>query len=59
METGRQLLAMLLPRITSLFQFLQVPEPVEPEIERLIDEMDKAGLSAFFTPLRLTRTVAS
>jgi hypothetical protein len=33
-----------LPRITSLFQFLRGSEP---EIERIVDEMDKAGFSAF------------
>jgi len=41
-ETGRQRLVRLLPRITSLFQFLQAPEP---EIESLINEMDKVGSS--------------
>jgi len=35
-----------LPRITSLFQFLQVPEP---EIESRVNEMDQAGLSTLST----------
>jgi len=55
-ETGRQRLVRLLPRITSLFQFLQVPEP---EIESLINEMDKVGSSTFRSPPTLTRTAAS
>ena len=37
-----------LPWITSLFQFLRGSEPeIEPEIERIVGEMDKAGLRAF------------
>lgn len=35
----------LRPRITSLFQFLLVSEP---EIKRLVDDMDKAGF--FYNP---------
>lgn len=36
----------IIPRITSLFQFLRVSEP---EIERHVNEMDKAGLSRIST----------
>jgi hypothetical protein len=38
--TGLRQRGKLLPRITSLFQFLRGSEP---EIERIVDEMDKAG----------------
>jgi hypothetical protein len=41
-ETGQQQRVRFLPRITSLFQFLRESGP---EIERLVTEMDKAGLS--------------
>ena len=41
-ETGQQQRGRFLPRIASLFQFLREPEP---EIERSVSEMDKAGLS--------------
>jgi len=43
---GQQRRGRFLPRITSLFQFLQVPEP---EIERIVNEMDKAGSSTSLT----------
>jgi len=39
-ETDQQRRGRLLPRITSLFQFLRDPEP---EIEGIVNEMDKAG----------------
>ena len=42
--TGLRQRRKLLPRIASLFQFLQGSEP---EIEKIVGEMDKAGLSAF------------
>jgi hypothetical protein len=61
-ETGLRQRGKLLPRIASLFPFLSGSEPeIEPEIERSVDEMDKAGLSAFPShPIpTLTRTVAS
>jgi len=45
-EAGQQRRGRFLPRITSLFQFLQVPEP---EIERIVNEMDKAGSSTSLT----------
>jgi len=45
-EAGQQRRARILPWITSLFQFLQVPEP---EIERIVNEMDKAGSFASLT----------
>jgi len=48
-KTGQQRRGRFLPRITSLFQFLQVPEP---EIERLVNEMDKASSSTFSTFLQ-------
>jgi hypothetical protein len=42
----------VLPRITSLFQFLR---NLEPEIERNVGEMDKAGSSTSLPPIsRLT-----
>jgi len=37
-EAEQQRRGKFLPRITSLFQFLQVPEP---EIERVVNEMDR------------------
>jgi len=46
-EAGQQRRGRFLPRITSLFQFLQVPEP---EIERIVNEMDKVGSSTSLTP---------
>jgi len=55
-EIGQQRRGRFLPRITSLFQFLQVPEP---EIECLINEMDKACSSTPSTPFQLTRAAAS
>jgi hypothetical protein len=48
--TGLRRRGKLLPRITSLFQFLRS----EPEIERIVDEIDKAGLSAF-SPLPIPK----
>jgi len=48
-ETGRRQRKGFLPRITSLFQFLQVPEP---EIESRVNGMDQAGFSALPTLLR-------
>jgi len=45
-ETGQRRRGRFLPRITSLFQFLQDPEP---EIERIVNEMDQAGSSASVT----------
>jgi len=45
-EEGQQRRGRFLPRITSIFQFLQVPEP---EIERIVNEMDKAGFSTSLT----------
>jgi len=54
-EVGRQRRGRFLPRITSLFQFLQVPEP---EIERIVNKMDRVCSSTFPSfPPRLTRTV--
>jgi len=41
-EIGQQRRGRFLPRITSLLQFLQVPEP---EIESRVNEMDQAGFS--------------
>jgi len=55
-EIGQQRRGRFLPRITSLFQFLQVPEP---EIERLVNEMDKACSSTPSSPFQLTRAAAS
>jgi hypothetical protein len=43
-ETGQQQHRGFLPRITSLFQFLQESEP---EIERSVGEMDKASFYPF------------
>jgi len=55
-EAGRQRRGGFIPRITSLFQFLQVPEP---EIERIVNEMDRVGSSTSPTlPPRLTRAIA-
>jgi len=45
-EAGQQRRGRFLPRITSLFQFLQVPEP---EIERIVNEMHRVGFSTSFT----------
>ena len=39
----------LIPRIASLFQFLRLSEP---EIERLVDQMDKVGSSTFLLSSR-------
>jgi hypothetical protein len=50
-EIGQQQRGRFIPRITSLFQFLRESEP---EIERNVSEMDKAGFSAFF-PLFLSQ----
>jgi hypothetical protein len=57
-ETGQQQRGGFLPRIASLFQFLRESEP---EIERSVGEMDKAGFPPpppLLIP-RLTRDVAS
>jgi hypothetical protein len=43
-ETGLQQRGSFLPRITLLFQFLRESEP---EIERSVSEMDKAGFPSF------------
>jgi len=45
-EAGQQRRGGFLPRITSLFQFLQAPEP---EVERIVNEMDEAGSSTSLT----------
>lgn len=55
-ETGLQQLGKMLPRITSLFQFLR---DSKPEIERRVNEMDKVSPSVVPTvPQRLTQVTA-